>query len=151
MRRVLQVYAIRAREFSDAVARLGERRHVDREFLRLLKEIEKRHALCTSAGEALDQFISQGEPSAHSSVSEQPPAELATEIDEAKREMVLARERYKTADEQLGVVTSEARDIGLNHPDGAAAMRVASKGLNAALEQYHAAVVRLANLLSEAQ
>jgi hypothetical protein len=151
MRRVVDVYAIRAREFSEAVARLGEHRHVDREFLRLLNESKRRHALCISAVEALDEFIRQGEPSANSSVSEQSPAELATEIDEAKREMVRAREHYKTADEQLGAVTSQAPDIGLNHPDGAAAMRVASQGLNAALEQYHAAVVRLADLLSEAR
>jgi PAS domain S-box-containing protein len=112
-------------------------------------EVEFTHGICKECLGTLAP--ARGEPSAHSSVSEQSPAELATEIEEAQREMVLARERYKTAEEQFSVLTSQARDIGLNHPDGAAAMRVASKGLGATLGQYQAAVVRLANLLSEAR
>jgi hypothetical protein len=52
-------YAIHTREYSDAVARLGEHGEVGPGFLQLVKEIRQRQALCISSGEALDRFIGQ--------------------------------------------------------------------------------------------
>jgi len=50
-------YAIHTREYSDAVARLGEHDHVGPAFQQLVKEIRQRQALCISSGEALGRFI----------------------------------------------------------------------------------------------
>jgi hypothetical protein len=50
-------YAIHTREYSDAVARLGDHDHFGPQFLQLLKEIRQRQALCISSGEALDRFV----------------------------------------------------------------------------------------------
>ena len=55
-------YAIYAREYSDAVAQLGEHNHVGPQFLRLIKEIKQRQALCISSGEDLDRCIEQYVP-----------------------------------------------------------------------------------------
>jgi hypothetical protein len=52
-------YAIHTREYSDAVALLGDHDHIGREFLQLVRETRQRQALCISSGEALDRFIQQ--------------------------------------------------------------------------------------------
>jgi hypothetical protein len=57
---LVRVYAIRAREFSDTVARLGQHKEIGAELLDLLKEIERRHDLCVAAARALDGYIEQG-------------------------------------------------------------------------------------------
>jgi hypothetical protein len=57
MRTIIEIYAMRAREFSDAVARLGKHKLVTPEFLQAIAEINARHALCISAKEQLDELI----------------------------------------------------------------------------------------------
>jgi hypothetical protein len=57
LRQLVLRYAIHAREFSDAVARLGQHDHMGPEFLRLIKEIKQRQARCISSGEELDGYI----------------------------------------------------------------------------------------------
>jgi hypothetical protein len=52
-------YAIHTREYSDAVAHLGQHDQVGPAFLQLVKEIRQRQALCISSGEALDRFIEE--------------------------------------------------------------------------------------------
>jgi hypothetical protein len=66
LRELLPLFAIRAREFSDAVARLGEHHRIGPEFLQLIAEIKKRHELCISTGEDLDHWIEREDPSVHS-------------------------------------------------------------------------------------
>ncbi|HEY7391342.1 MAG TPA: hypothetical protein VH640_22695 [Bryobacteraceae bacterium] len=58
-RELIEVYAIRAREFSDAVARLGQYSHVGPEFLEVWQEIQQRLALCNAAGEELGRYIDE--------------------------------------------------------------------------------------------
>ena len=54
---LVQVYALRAREFSDAVATLGRHSPMGIDALQQITKIKKRHAACRAAGEALEHFI----------------------------------------------------------------------------------------------
>jgi hypothetical protein len=68
LRELVQRYALRAREFSDAVARLGEHAHIGPEFLQVMEEIKRLHVFCSATENELDRYIAQaGEPrtSAH--------------------------------------------------------------------------------------
>ena len=56
---LVRLYAIRAREFSDAVASLGRHDHIGPEFLGLLSEIDRRHAICNAARDELNLYIDQ--------------------------------------------------------------------------------------------
>jgi hypothetical protein len=51
--RLAEDYAIRARHFSEAVARLGSTDPMHPEFLNLLDEIERLQELCVDAGKRL--------------------------------------------------------------------------------------------------
>jgi hypothetical protein len=57
----MEVYAIRAREFSDAVARLGKHPQIERELLGLLDEIKRLRGLCDEAAEELERQTSRRE------------------------------------------------------------------------------------------
>ena len=59
VRRLLELYALRAREFSDAVARLGRHQQIGPETLGLIQEIERLRGLCDAAAAELDRYISQ--------------------------------------------------------------------------------------------
>ena len=144
---LLRVYAIRAREFSDAVAGLGKYKCFGPEFLLLIKEIKERQLLCISTGEELDRWIEQESPAAQSPVPDRIPGGLDEVVNEARHEMVAARERYKRAEEEYRVLKDQAHDVGVGHPDGARAMLIASRNLNGALGQYQTAVDRLTKLI----
>ena len=58
-RQAMEVYAMRAREFSDAVARLGRHPQIERELLGLLDEIKRLRDLCDEAAAELDADISE--------------------------------------------------------------------------------------------
>jgi hypothetical protein len=58
-RELVEAYAIRAREFSDAVARLGQHSHVGPDFLEVWEEIRRRQALCVEAGDELGRYIDE--------------------------------------------------------------------------------------------
>jgi hypothetical protein len=60
-RELAQLYAIRAREFSETVARLGQIEETGPDLMRLLREINRRRALCSSAAEELDRYVVQKE------------------------------------------------------------------------------------------
>ena len=63
LHKIVEVYALRAREYSDAVARLGQHDHMSPELLALVREIKKRRALCEETAGEFDQYISQtGKP-----------------------------------------------------------------------------------------
>ena len=59
VRKLLELYALRAREFSDAVARLGRHQQIGPEILGLIQEIERLRGLCDAAATELDRYISQ--------------------------------------------------------------------------------------------
>ena len=59
VRKLLELYALRAREFSDAVARLGRHQQIGPETLGLIQEIERLRGLCDAAAAELDRYISQ--------------------------------------------------------------------------------------------
>ena len=59
VRKLLELYALRAREFSDAVACLGRHGEIGPEFLALIDEIERLRGLCDAAAAELDRYISQ--------------------------------------------------------------------------------------------
>jgi hypothetical protein len=61
LRSLSQQYALRAREFSDRVALLGQYDHIGREVLKLFKEIKRQHALCSDAEEILERYLQAGE------------------------------------------------------------------------------------------
>ena len=60
-RELLRLYAVQAREFSDAVARLGQHEHAEigRDTLTLIEEIKRRRVSCSAAGDDLDRYIEQ--------------------------------------------------------------------------------------------
>src|SRR5262245_42603665 len=55
--RLVQIYALRAREVSDTVAQLGQLNHPGVDSLDLLEEIKKRQALCIAAGVEIEQYL----------------------------------------------------------------------------------------------
>jgi hypothetical protein len=59
LRKILELYALRAHEFSDAVARLGRHHQIGPELLAVIHETKKLRGLCDAAAEELDQYISQ--------------------------------------------------------------------------------------------
>ena len=66
-RELVQDYALRAREFSEAVAILGQHSPLGQESLRQLAEIEDRQAACGAAAHALERYIElQGIPTSPS-------------------------------------------------------------------------------------
>ena len=60
-RELTQRYALRAREFSDAVAQLGKHAEIGPDFVGLMQEIRRRQALCKAAADELDGFIAQAD------------------------------------------------------------------------------------------
>lgn len=58
-RQAIELYALRAREFSDAVAGLGRDQQIERELILLLREIKRLRALCDEAAVELDRHTSQ--------------------------------------------------------------------------------------------
>ena len=59
VRKLVELYALRAREFSDGVACLGRHDQIGSEFLGLIDEIKRRRGLCDAAATELDRYISQ--------------------------------------------------------------------------------------------
>lgn len=59
LRELVELYARRAREFSDAVARLGQHNQIGPEISGLMIEISRKHSLCIEAAERLDWYIEQ--------------------------------------------------------------------------------------------
>jgi hypothetical protein len=59
MRSLSEQYALRAREFSDKVALLGQYDHIGWEVLKLFKEIKRQRALCSDAEEKLERYLQQ--------------------------------------------------------------------------------------------
>jgi len=52
-----QVYAVRARQFSETVARLGTINSNGPDLVRLMRKIKRRRALCDAASAELDRYI----------------------------------------------------------------------------------------------
>ena len=63
-RQAIELYAMRAREFSDAVAGLGRHQKIERELLGLLREIERLRGLCDEAAAELNRQTSYADESA---------------------------------------------------------------------------------------
>ena len=63
---LVRVYAIRAREFSESAARLGQQASIGPEFLKWWREVQRRHALCNAAGDELNQYIERLGPGSKS-------------------------------------------------------------------------------------
>jgi hypothetical protein len=61
---LIERYAMRAREFSDAVALLGRHKHITQEFVGLVREIKRLRELCDEAAAEVDRHISQTAASA---------------------------------------------------------------------------------------
>ena len=65
---LLEALAIRAREFSDEVARLGEYQKFGQPFLDALAEVDRRRALCDESREELQRHLDQLSASSGGSV-----------------------------------------------------------------------------------
>ena len=57
VRKLVELYALRAREFSDGVACLGRHDQIGPEFLGLIDEIKRRRGLCDTAAAELDRYL----------------------------------------------------------------------------------------------
>jgi hypothetical protein len=62
VRAAVECYAIRSREFYNAVATLGQYAfaghvQIGTDFLGLMQEVKRRHTLCCAAGDELDRCI----------------------------------------------------------------------------------------------
>ena len=56
-RDLVRLYAIRAREFSDCVATLGQHTEVGPEFLTAWEEAYRKSSLCSEAGKELSDYL----------------------------------------------------------------------------------------------
>lgn len=61
-RKLVELYSVRAREFAEEAARLGQHAYTEPEritpeLLELWREIKKRHNMCDEAGEELARYI----------------------------------------------------------------------------------------------
>jgi hypothetical protein len=59
LRELSQLYARRARELSESVARLGQYHDIGPELLALIKEIRQQRSLCDEIAEKVDRYIDQ--------------------------------------------------------------------------------------------
>jgi hypothetical protein len=59
LQKILEIYALLAREFSDGVACLGRHDQIGPEFLGLIDEIKRWRGFCDAAAAELDRYISQ--------------------------------------------------------------------------------------------
>jgi hypothetical protein len=59
LRELSQLYARRARELSESVARLGQYHDLGPELLELMKEIRQHRSLCDEIAEKVDRYIEQ--------------------------------------------------------------------------------------------
>ena len=59
-----EVYARRAREFSEAVALLGSYREIGPELLHHMQEIRRRRGLCFEAAERFERYVHDVKPMA---------------------------------------------------------------------------------------
>ena len=57
-----ELYARRAREFSEAVALLGRYRQIGPEVVALMEEIRRLHILCCEEAERFERFVQEGKP-----------------------------------------------------------------------------------------
>jgi len=57
LRELSELYARRAREYSDAVALLGQHQQIGPEFLGLIQEIARLRHLCSEAADELDRYV----------------------------------------------------------------------------------------------
>jgi hypothetical protein len=77
-------YAIRARQFSDAVARLGQHRHIGPGFLGLLQQVMTLQALCLEAGSELQSYVEEvTRTQQHSAALEQQSAKTKSKVRQA--------------------------------------------------------------------
>jgi len=65
---LIEALALRAREYSDEVARLGEYQKVGQPFLDALAEVDRRRALCDESREDLQRYLDQLSASSGGSV-----------------------------------------------------------------------------------
>jgi hypothetical protein len=146
LRKLVRQYAIRAREFSDAVASLGEHARNGPE-LPGLSEIRRLQALCISSSRELERYVEQGNPAALALVPIGARGELSDRISVAKKEVVDARNLYQSAEKEFRELTAQAHDVGLGSPDGAMAVGNATRNLHRALQQYQTAISKLTALM----
>ena len=59
LRKIVEVYALRARQYSDAVALLGRHDHTSPELLALAQKLKRLQALCDEAAGEFEQYVSQ--------------------------------------------------------------------------------------------
>jgi hypothetical protein len=141
-----QAYAIRAREFSEAVAQLGLVRDIGPGLGILMEEIKRRQALCERARDELNRYLAEegasrmpGEKGeAH---PEYPPrADLVKIEADLRAALHAARGNYEEARREAARLRQVGNDIGPHHPDGSAAMRNAEHIESQSLRRYAKAV-----------
>ena len=57
LRELIELYALRAREYYETVSRLGQHKEIGRELLGLMEEIKRRRTLCDETAEKLDRYV----------------------------------------------------------------------------------------------
>ena len=59
LRAAVEAYALRSRELSEAVARMGRYTDTDPEFLKALGKAKEAHSLCDSAAFELERYLAR--------------------------------------------------------------------------------------------
>ena len=147
LRKHLQLYAIRAREFSDLTARLGEHKQNGPQLLKLITQIKKRQALCISSGENVERYLAGQQPDPATSGPNPAIPVMGEQINEIREAILAAAKRYQEAAEEFCALASRASDAGLNQPDSAEVLRIATRNVHDALEQLQTAEGKLIELL----
>jgi hypothetical protein len=141
-RELTEIYAVLAREFSEAVAQLGRVGGIGPELLILMQEIKRRHMLCDAAGDDLERYISQERPARGESVAKKadwkhlPQAELLKIEADLRERLLLAKEAHQKAKQDAADLARLGNDLGPGNPDGRLTMLNAAHIEGRALQHY---------------
>jgi hypothetical protein len=137
-----QIYAIRVREYYEAVAQLGAFRGIGPGLLTLMQEINRRCALCDEARDELNRYVAQArswqvargreELDTNHTLHQQLP-EIEADLREGLR---AAKESHDKAKQDVKKLREVGNDLGLNHPDGSAAILKAAHIESHAFRRY---------------
>jgi hypothetical protein len=141
-RQVIERYAIRAREFSDAVALIGRHQQITHEFLGLLREIKRLRELCDEAAAELDRLVSQTGASAISRSCESSANEMVSERDALTRNLDEARSRYLESSRAFLKLTEDVPS-GIPYPDSTERIERLGNAQHQAFAQYQQARKKL--------
>jgi hypothetical protein len=140
LQRLIGLYAMRSREFADAVALMGKHQQITQEFLELLGEIKRLRELSDEAAAELDRHISRTGESAVSRSSDSLANEMVgpSERNALIKNLDKARTRYLESSRAFLKVTEDVPS-GIPYPDSTERLERLARAQQQTFEQYQQA------------